>query len=494
MNSNVTTRCYFVLFILFFATYSYFFQGGGWNQNIRICQIRAMLNQHTFAVDEYKEDSQDPPFEFVNSGDWSYRDGHYYSNKSPGLSFMALVPFGVTEYLVRYLLPSDNEQQIHVSAYVSTLFTTVICAAFLCLLIFFVSNHFLGLRRGDCLLVTLFFGCGTLIFSYSTTFYSHVPAAFFSFLSVVLTMYIKHDNPGRKKSTAVSAGFSAAIAVLVEPSTVLMLVCILAYLISFKEGRGYVSFFLLGCIPPGIVQGFYNVVCFGSPLSSSYQYANDAVMVRINGRLFGLPHLRNFIQLLFSSYRGLFISSPVLIMVLPGIIVALKQKKWMAEVTVSAVISFLVMVLIASFYAWHGGSAVGPRYLLPSFPFLFYLAIFMFRKYPKTFKTLGMFSCCINLAITLVGNEIPNNVKNPLNSVILTNIVNGNVSVNPVPFSNFQNYSLDTLATMEQWTPNHNAFNLGEIVFPHSLLSVVPLIGFWIIWWFFLWKKFVEQD
>ena len=82
MNAN-TTRRYFVLFVLFFTTYGYFFQGGGWNQNSRICLTRAMIHHHTFIIDEYKEDSHDPPFEFVNTGDWSYYEGHYYTNKSP---------------------------------------------------------------------------------------------------------------------------------------------------------------------------------------------------------------------------------------------------------------------------------------------------------------------------------------------------------------------------------------------------------------------------
>ena len=62
-----------------------------------------MLHQHTLAVDGYKEDSKDPYFEFVNTGDWAYRDGRYYSNKSPGLSFLALVPFGVAEHFLSFV-------------------------------------------------------------------------------------------------------------------------------------------------------------------------------------------------------------------------------------------------------------------------------------------------------------------------------------------------------------------------------------------------------
>ncbi len=493
MNTN-TTRCYFVLFVLFFTTYGYFFQGGGWNQNSRICLTRAILHQHSFIIDEYKEDSHDPPFKFVNTGDWSYYEGHYYTNKSPGLSFIALVPFGVAEYFLKRIFPIDTEKQVLLSAYFSTLCTTVLFSTLLCLLLFYIFNHFFKLNSMNCLLLTLFYGFGTLVFSYSTTFYAHMPAAFFSFLSFVLVMYIKRDDPQRKKSIALFSGFSAATSVLVEPSTVVILGCIIVYLASFSEGRRYVPFFLLGCIPPGILQCFYNVVCFGDLLSSSYNYANDAVMFKVNGRLFGLPHPKTFIRLLFLPYRGLFVSSPVFLMVLPGIVLFFTKRNWRAEAVICTVISIVFIIFIASFYAWHGGSSVGPRYLLPTFPFIFFLIVFTLERYPKAFKVLGLISVIINLTITLVGNEIPQNVKNPLGDFILKNIAAGRVSVNPVPFSNFENYPIDTLSEISKWTPNFSAFNLGEVIFPHSPASILPLICFWVIWWGLLWKRILKQE
>ena len=76
---------------------------------------------------------------------------------------------------------------------------------------------------------------------------------------------------------------------------------------------------------------------------------------------------------------------------------------------------------------------------------------------------------------------------------ILKEIVAGKVSVNPVPFSNFENYPIDALADREKWTPNFNAFNLGEFLFPHSLASLLPIIVFWIVWWYFLWRRMLVK-
>ena len=480
---------YFMLFVLFFLSYGYFFQGGGWNQNARICLTRAIIHYGSFQIDHFKEDSKE--MEFVNTGDWAFCNGHYYCNKSPGLSFMAVLPFAIAEYCLKYLLPNDSERQVLFSAYFSTLCTTVLLSALLCLLMFNVFHHFFQIGIRSSFLLTLLFGFGTLAFSYSTTFYSHQPAAFCSFLSLVLVMYVRHSDSQKKRIIAILAGFSAALAVLVEPSALLVLIAISVYLICFKENRRYIPLFILGCIPPGIVQGFYNHVCFGHALAASYHYANDMVMWRVDGRLFGIPSPMRFFQLLFSPYRGLFVSSPIFLMAIPGMFYFLKKKKWKAEAILCATLSVFFILFIASFYAWHGGSAPGPRYLLPAFPYLFLLTGFSLSKFPKIFKVVGFISLIVNLSITVVGNEVPRQIENPLGEVVLKNLIKGNVSINPVPFSHFENYdSIYELADVKLWKPNFNSFNLGEVLFPHHLASILPLICFWIIWGYWL-KRFI---
>ena len=154
----------------------------------------------------------------------------------------------------------------------------------------------------------------------------------------------------------------------------------------------------------------------------------------------------------------------------------------------------MFLIFIACFYAWHGGSAAGPRYLLPAYPFAFLLTIFALKKFPKTYIALGTFSIIINLSITLIGNEIPREIKNPLKDVVLSNILKGNVSINPVPFSNFNNYpNIDKLSDIKNWAPNFNSFNLGELFFPNQIASLLPLLFFWVIW-AFLWRHYMKNQ
>lgn len=488
-------RCmYGMVFVFFFITFSFFFQGGGWNQNSRMCLVRSIIHDKTFAIDACKEDTEE--IEFANTGDWSFYDGHYYSNKSPGLSLIAVPPFALAHYCLQYFLPDDPARLVLFSAYFSTVCTTVLLSALLCLLIFHVCTYFFGMGITESLLVAFFYGCGTIAFSYSTTFYCHQPAAFCSFFSFLLLLHLRKNN-NKKSYYALLAGFFAGTAVLMEPSSIITLIALFVYVTWCKENRNYLHLFLLGCIPPGIVQGFYNLVCFGHPLASSYSFANDVVMWKPDGSLFGIPSPMRFLKLFFSPYRGLFISSPIFLMTLPGMFFFLKDRKWRVEALFCTVVALSFVVLIASFHAWHGGSAIGPRYLLPAFPFAGVSIAFALKRYPKLVTTLGILSFIINLSVTAVGNEIPRSETNPLKEVILKHVLNGQVSINPFPFSNLENYrsaypSIHDFADVEKWKPNFNSFNLGEIIFPNSLLSLLPLICFWGVW-FFLWRRLVTK-
>ena len=63
-------------------SYAYFYGAGGWNQNSRFAMIRAILERHTLQIDAYQ----------LHTGDRALWRGHYYSDKAPGASLLALAP------------------------------------------------------------------------------------------------------------------------------------------------------------------------------------------------------------------------------------------------------------------------------------------------------------------------------------------------------------------------------------------------------------------
>lgn len=481
---------YIRLFIFFFLTYAYFFQGGGWTQNTRICLTRALLHERTFIIDACREDSQDPCFTFVNTGDWSFHDGHYYTNKSPLLSIMAIPGYALGEALMRLMLPNDPAAHVLGAAYLASLTTVALSGALLCVLMLHVLHAFFGFSPRRSMALAIIFGTGTLVFAYSTAFYCHSVSAFFCVLALLLLMRIRHGRTRRDGLEAALAGAAASAAVLVEASTLYLMPCFILYALSCPNGRRLAAVFIAACVPGALFQLSYNWICFGGPLESSYKHANPAVMLYDNGSLFGLPTPRRLLELTVLPYRGLLMSSPVLLMSVPGVFLLAKIKSLRADFAFVLSAALIFIFFIAGFHAWYGGSAPGPRYLVPAYPFMFLLGVFAFKRFPRAYISVAMVSVCINLAIAAVAVDIPGDIRFPLRDVVVKNILQGNVSINPVPFSHFDRYpDIYALADITQWTPNFNSFNLGELLFPHSLLSLVPLLAFWCLWLWLLRRR-----
>jgi hypothetical protein len=73
----------FLIGAVAFVSFAYFYGGGGWNQNSRFDLLRAIIEQHTLRIDAYHDNTEDK----------AHFAGHDYSDKAPGLVFLAL-PFG----------------------------------------------------------------------------------------------------------------------------------------------------------------------------------------------------------------------------------------------------------------------------------------------------------------------------------------------------------------------------------------------------------------
>ena len=73
------------IFLLSFVTYAFFFGGSGFNQNATFGLTRVIVEQRSLAIDRYAS----------NTGDISFHEGRVYSNKAPGTSFLAVIPYGL---------------------------------------------------------------------------------------------------------------------------------------------------------------------------------------------------------------------------------------------------------------------------------------------------------------------------------------------------------------------------------------------------------------
>src|SRR6202140_5763758 len=97
-KSSFQCKTAILLGAVIFFSFMYFYEGGGWNQNSRFDVLRAIVERHTLQIDAYHENTQDK----------AHFRGHYYSDKAPGLVFLA-VPFALAARPALRMLGVDPE-------------------------------------------------------------------------------------------------------------------------------------------------------------------------------------------------------------------------------------------------------------------------------------------------------------------------------------------------------------------------------------------------
>ena len=153
----------FLLGLVTFLSFIYFYEGGGWNQNSRFDLLRAIVERHTLQIDAYHENTQDK----------AHFNGHYYSDKAPGLVFLA-VPFAVAARAalrVSGIDPESARGEIAVSYLVSA-GAVALPAALAGVCLFFFGARFGGGSSGGAF-AALVMCLGTPMWAYAGLFWAH---------------------------------------------------------------------------------------------------------------------------------------------------------------------------------------------------------------------------------------------------------------------------------------------------------------------------------
>ena len=134
-------------------------------------------------------------------------------------------------------------------------------------------------------------------------------------------------------------------------------------------------------------------------------------------------------------------------------------------------------MLNASFNNWHAGATFGPRYLIPALPFLALPLALAFARRPLVAGLTALVSAAINLLGTATVPLIHFSVEHPLiDSVVLGFL--GRAYPEPVSQQALGVYELvpHALFAPGSLAVRWNAWNVGEALFPHGRLSLLPLL------------------
>jgi len=397
------------LFLTFFLAYAYFLpRVADWNGNSRFDLTLAIVEERRFAIDSFYE----------NTGDYARHGGHIYTDKAPGLSFLAIAPYaayrsaagiegvrgaasrtGLAGALALALRESGSQRELRGLArrlqtseqrepagtprggpwlgppgwrlyFAGALYVCTLAAVALpCALAGAVLPSLLGafgVGPRAALLATFGYGLGTSAFPYATVFYGQALAAALLVLAFERLHALRRGDAARGWWCGVGA--LLGVAVLTELTALLPALWLVLYGLRTARGRG-LALLHAGALPFALLLGAYNAACFGSPFATGYGFLGRFPEISRHGASgFGAPQLEALFGLTFSPFRGLFVYSPFLLLAVPGCRVL--GRRHPAEARLCLAVFAAQLILIAGWYDWRGGAALGPRNLLVAIPFV----------------------------------------------------------------------------------------------------------------------------
>jgi hypothetical protein len=452
--------------LLTFATYAWFHAGGGWNQSSFFDLTRAIVERHTFAIDAYAG----------NTGDLSFSGGHVYANKSPALSWLAVIIYWPLHALERAQgIDFGNVHVVTMNAYVCTLFVVALPAAIVPALL-----YRLGRRRrfppGWSAFVALSVAFATQLFPFATIFMIHAPSALLLLLAL---------TSERRPLAGFAAGLGAAMNYL----------CTVSLLYVALRRRDWK--FALGAAPPLAALAVYQYLCFGGLFTSSV--AKTTPQFLRSGAPMGVlqwPTAESIWGVTFSPYRGVFYFAPLLLVAFLGFLPWWRDRRLECAGALAAIAALFAFNV--SFNGWEAGFSIGGRYLVPLLPLFGIAILYVRRTTPVVTLTalLAAVSLFLNFTAAAVDVQPSGTIPRPVTQYLLPLLftghfspevpitapwsaatITGHTSVNrltydePIVFMRHPPYS-----PASEWT----SFNLGEAFTrpgdPRSLLPVVLLL------------------
>ncbi len=259
-----------LLFALCFVTFGWFHQGGGWNQNARFAEVRAIVEQGRFAVDDFLvyrngegrmlvrpkvergEFTHDGVRHQLSWGDWQNvgtaakpdwqqrtvndtaldpaatmviigegtctgdigiaPDGHFHPNKPPGASLLAVPVYFLLLHAERALGYSpDDWWVLTVNAWLCSALTVGLVSALGVVVFFRLASTMYPGQTGAALAGALMLGFGTTYFPFATLMFDHNLTAVFLLASFAA---VRSDRPmlaGTAAGAAAITNYLAAI-------------------------------------------------------------------------------------------------------------------------------------------------------------------------------------------------------------------------------------------------------------------------------------------
>lgn len=481
-----------LLFLLLFVSYAYFYQAGGWNQNSRFALVRAIFNEHTLRIDPYAN----------NTGDIAFHEGHYYSDKAPGLS-LAAVPVTAPVRAAYVAVGGDPEtfEGLALLSWAATLLTVGLLTAWAGVVLFDLSREW-GATTGAALFAALTFGLATPMWFLATLFIGHAISAaclVFAFAAAYRLSAARTDERGDVAQPdqpdapahrlALIVGVSAGWATVSEFPAAVPAVLLAGWVVLSTASQGMpralriAAWLSTGALAAAAVLMAYQYLCFGSPFHLAYS-SESGDFAGMHRGLFGItfPTADTLYEVLLGEYRGLLPLSPLMFAAPAGVFLLWRDGR--APVRQAAAVAALIIVfyvfLNSSYHYWEGGWSLGPRHLSPALPFLALGLAPVWMRARRRLRPLLLTVALVSFAVSFIAVatvvQPPANVSRPFREMIWPAFRDGDLSLNT---QTFVHHSVDPRTWRTHEEPRA-AFNLGMKMGLRGHASLAPLVLFWV--------------
>jgi hypothetical protein len=352
----------------------------GANTKSRLALVLSIVEHGQLRIDEFAGTTIDK----------AQVGGHYYSDKTPGMSLMA-VP--VAKLFTMLAAASGHEPvwldgagrpsaAYKILLYVVGIFTSALPTALAVAVLYRVA-----LRVCDdadaALFAALAFGFATPAWGWATTFLGHAASGSIQFLALA-ALLAAADKDGERRAFTLDLlagallGWSIVVEITAGPSAVMIALfrLVTARRLAVRAGLA-LALGGLAAVTPLLI---YNGVAFGSPFKLGY-----GAVVGFEGMqqgFFGvrLPSLQVIWEILFGWHRGLLWVAPILVLTPLALGQVMAQSRWRPLAILIIAIGAYYVLLNSSYFYWDGGDSTGPRHLTPTLPFLCLSLCLLWRR------------------------------------------------------------------------------------------------------------------
>ena len=456
-----------------FFSFIYFYEGGGWNQNSRFDLLRAIVEQHTLRIDAYHENTQDK----------AHFRGHYYSDKAPGLVFLAVPVAVAARPAIRAagVDPSSARGEYVLSYVVSA------AAVALPMALAIVCMFFLALRFGAGLTGAAFgamaVGVGTPIWAYASLFWAHALVGACLVFGFAAALKISDPRASEKGQLefwwALAVGLAAGWATVTEYPAAPASAALALFALPQVWERGWparsrviagVGIGALICV--AVLLGYLHAAFGGFRPSYSYYDPSSFSFMQQQGYM-GLtyPHPDRLLKLLFGCARGLFFASPVCLAAVAGLWWLAKASR-SAAIVAGGIVAYYFL-FNSSFYWWKAGLTFGPRYAGAAIPLLCLGLSVAWEQAGaigrRVMIVLALCSVLVGLMAVSTTSQLAMQDSCPLMHSTWPAFWAGKMAMN----------SDSMLTIAEAASGKYGAFNLGQVIGLHGIASLVPLVAVW---------------